>query len=397
MSSRLWHYLHSLQIYGRVPANRVYCVSHQTMTTNITSCPLFSFGVLADVQYADIPNRLNFAKTSMRYYRNSIKLVHQAALTWNQDSRKPSFAVHLGDLIDGFNNREGKANSEKALRDILTEFDKFDGPVHHILGNHDFYNFTRKELWDSRLNTTQLTGKVNVEDTTTSHNPTNPPENECGCSNKLYYKFNPHPDFCFVVLDTYDISGCSHLQQCPHYEEALKILCAVNKNTGYELNSPTGLEGKERRYVLYNGGVGKEQLQWLRNVLEEATRKQQTVFILDHIPMFGATDQCLLWNYEEVLETLGEFDCVAAILSGHTHTYNYGEDTNGIRHIIFPGIVEATPGTNAFATIDVYSDYCDIRGYGQMPSFTLRYPVCNKTMGEECTDPTKETSVQATS
>ncbi len=249
------------------------------MTANISSNPVFSFGVLADVQYADIPNRLNFAKTRMRYYRNSVKLVHEAALTWNQESVTPSFVVHLGDLVDGFNNREGKANSERALRNILVEFDKFNGPVHHILGNHDFYNFNRKELWESRLNTTQLAGEVNGETTTLSSNPTTPPEDVCGCNNKLYYKFSPHPNFCFVVLDAYDIGGCSHVKECPRYEEGMSMLCAYNKNTGFELNSPTGLEGREKRYVLYNGAVSDDQLQWLRNVLEEATRKQQTVFI----------------------------------------------------------------------------------------------------------------------
>ena len=77
------------------------------------SSSLFSFGVLADVQYADIPNRLNFTKTSMRYYRNSLKCVHDAALSWNNELHKPSFVVHLGDLIDGFNRKEGKANSYK--------------------------------------------------------------------------------------------------------------------------------------------------------------------------------------------------------------------------------------------------------------------------------------------
>ena len=85
----------------------------------------------------------------------------------------------------------------------------------------------------------------------------------------------------------------------------------------------------------------------------------------------------------QVLDTIGQYRCVAAFLSGHTHVYSYSEDTNGIHHIVFPGIIEATPGTNAFATMDIYADHCDVRGYGQMPSFTFRYPACQGDQ-EDC-------------
>ena len=34
--------------------------------------PLFSFGVIADVQYADIDDKLNFNKTQWRHYRQAL-------------------------------------------------------------------------------------------------------------------------------------------------------------------------------------------------------------------------------------------------------------------------------------------------------------------------------------
>ena len=34
--------------------------------------PLFSFGVIADVQYADIDNKQNYEKTAWRYVKNLV-------------------------------------------------------------------------------------------------------------------------------------------------------------------------------------------------------------------------------------------------------------------------------------------------------------------------------------
>ena len=257
-------------------------VTHGADTEDAGLNPLFSFGAISDVQYADIPNHLNYTKTCMRYYRDAAVKVQEAALTWNEDdTNKPSFTVHLGDLIDGFNSKEGKANSEKVLQDILIEFDKFDGPIHHVLGNHEFYNFTRNELFNGRLNTSKL-DPTSVTDASSSDQDTDQSDksDKCGCKQRLYYKFNPHPDFCFIVLDTYDISVLGHVEDCPHHAEAMETLCAVNKNEGFMLNSAEGLVGLEQRYVKYNGGIGEEQLLWLKMVLQEATEKDQRVFIL---------------------------------------------------------------------------------------------------------------------
>jgi manganese-dependent ADP-ribose/CDP-alcohol diphosphatase len=40
--------------------------------------PIFSFGMIADIQYADLPDGTNHKKTCNRYYRGSIEHLKKA-------------------------------------------------------------------------------------------------------------------------------------------------------------------------------------------------------------------------------------------------------------------------------------------------------------------------------
>ena len=66
--------------------------------------PLFSFGVIADIQYADIEDAMNFSKTEHRGYRNALQEAKRAVEYWKQLSPPPVFIAQLGDLIDGQNS-----------------------------------------------------------------------------------------------------------------------------------------------------------------------------------------------------------------------------------------------------------------------------------------------------
>lgn len=67
--------------------------------------PLVKFGVLTDVQYADVDDKpawYNPEKT--RYYRSSLLHIRQAFESWvnmGKEGHGPTFALQLGDLIDG--------------------------------------------------------------------------------------------------------------------------------------------------------------------------------------------------------------------------------------------------------------------------------------------------------
>ena len=83
-------------------------------------------------------------------------------------------------------------------------------------------------------------------------------------------------------------------------------------------NSPVGLEGTAKRFVKFGGGVGDEQLRWLRQQLGEAQAASQLVMVGCHLPVCrgAASDVCLLWNYDEVVEVLHEAGNVVAFIAG---------------------------------------------------------------------------------
>ena len=56
------------------------------------------------------------------------------------------------------------------------------------------------------------------------------------------------------------------------------------------------------RYVKYNGGIGESQLAWLKEILEDATAKEQKVILCSHVPLHpeAGSIKATLWNYKEV-------------------------------------------------------------------------------------------------
>lgn len=62
--------------------------------------PLFSFGVISDVQYADIPDGQSFHGVP-RYYRNSLTATRRAVVEgWSPAGCQ--CGIHFGDILDGF-------------------------------------------------------------------------------------------------------------------------------------------------------------------------------------------------------------------------------------------------------------------------------------------------------
>lgn len=158
--------------------------------------PLFRFGLISDVQYADIKDGHSFHGTP-RYYRASLAGLRRAVTAWQQ--QEVEFAVQCGDIIDGFNPKE---QSETAMQTVLDEFAKLQKPVYHMIGNHCLYNLPRKRL------------------------------NECLSihSKASYYSFSPHKAWRFVVIDGYDVSMLGWPEGHPLHTEAKAILDEKNVN-----------------------------------------------------------------------------------------------------------------------------------------------------------------------
>ncbi|WOL04429.1 hypothetical protein Cni_G13150 [Canna indica] len=283
--------------------------------------PLFSFGVISDVQYADIPDGHSFLGVP-RYYRHSMQVLQRAVNYWNAH-KKLQFSMDFGDIVDGYCP---KAESLSAVQKVVKEFERFNGPTYHMIGNHCLYNLPRNQL-------------ISLLKMPSSHG-------------HAFYDFVPCREYRFIVLDSYDISALGWPENHPNTLAAMQILEAKNPNV--EKNSPSGMVGLERRFLKFNGGVGKEQLCWLDSVLQDATEDGQNVIVCSHIPLHpGATSpEALLWNYEEVLDVIHRYKCVKACLAGHEHEGGYVIDSHGIHHRVFEAALECPPGANAYGFID---------------------------------------------
>lgn len=305
--------------------------------------PLFSFGVITDIQYADIDDGKSFQGVP-RYYRHASEVLERAVDAWNKHGNL-AFAVHFGDIVDGFCPKE---QSKQAFERILSELANFErGPVYHMLGNHCLYNLPRQEL-------NQF---LNIP-TSGLHS---------------YYSFSPNNEFLFVVLDGYDVSALGWPADHPHTAAAMELLNTRNPNK--EKNSPEGLVGVERRFVKFNGGVGDEQLAWLENTLREAQEAQQKVIICCHLPMDpGASfPSALLWNYDAVLAVVHKFNCVVACFAGHAHEGGHSVDSHGVHHHVLEAVLECPPGSDAYGYVNVFSDHLSLCGTDRMRSYDMNF------------------------
>jgi hypothetical protein len=272
--------------------------------------PLFSFGVVADVQYADKDAANN------RYYRSSKERLIEAYRTFKDDS--VSFVVNLGDLIDG------NYSSYGPVMDII----RSSGiKTYHITGNHDYAvekNLKRKL-------------PVTME------------------SKKGYYSFVKE-GFRFIFLNGNDISTYGPGSRAE-----------INKATAYlnSLKSEAAINAME-----WNGGIGTGQLSWLKNELDKAVITNQKVFIFCHFPVFPVNVHNL-FNYNEILKVLEKYNNIIAWINGHNHAGNYG-NFNMIHFVTLRGMVE-TEKSGSYSIIDVYSNKIWIKGFGREKSQILAY------------------------
>ncbi|KAK9278295.1 hypothetical protein L1049_027860 [Liquidambar formosana] len=299
--------------------------------------PLFSFGAISDVQYADIPDGRSFLGVP-RYYRHSILVLQRAVRKWN-DHQKLKFAINLGDLVDGFCPKD---QSLHAVKKVVGEFENFNGLIYHMIGNHCLYNLPRTELLPL-LKIPSYDGRA-------------------------FYDFSPSPEYRFVVLDGYDISAIGWPQDHPNTLDALKFLREKNPNS--DKNSPVGLMDLERRFLMFNGAVGKEQMEWLDGILQDATKLNQKVVVCCHLPLDpgASSKEALLWNYDEVMDVIHRYNCVKVCLAGHDHKGGHSIDSYGVHHRVFEAALECPPDTDAFGYIDVYDDRLSLVGTDRMKS-----------------------------
>ena len=210
--------------------------------------PLISFGVIADIHYADNEDRWNYSRTFLRRYRNSLKLVEQACRYWLNGEYKIGFLIQLGDLIDGLCQTND-------LETILRQFRNIS-PIYHIWGNHEFYNFSRKELLNGPL------CSFATKNISPGH----------------YGTIEVCAKLRIIAIDTYELSLLGIDENDEMYIQAMNYLRKYNQNEN--VNDPSGLDGYQQRFIQLNGGLTQKQLCWLEEELIKAKNLQEKVVVI---------------------------------------------------------------------------------------------------------------------
>lgn len=278
--------------------------------TNQSQLPLFSFGIVADVQYAD------YEPAGTRFYKESLNKLREAMRSFSDD--KVDFVLNLGDIID---------RDYVSYKPVLNIIDSSGLKTYHVTGNHDY----------------------SVEPRLKKRLPLEQP------SKDGYYSFR-HKGFRFIVLNGNEISTYSTTSKST-INAAEKMIIALKDSS--ELN---GME--------WNGGMSQKQIEWLDNQLNESSAENEKAFIVCHFPVVPENAHNLL-NYKEVLKTLQKYHNVIAWINGHNHAGNYG-NFNLTHFVTFKGMVE-TEDQNSYAMIDVYKNKIWIRGSGREKSLILAY------------------------
>ncbi len=270
-------------------------------------------GVIADPQYADIPDR------GTRAYRASVAKLGAAVDHFN--ARPLDFCVNLGDTID----REWRSY-DAILAPLAASRHRWE----HVLGNHDF------ALLDGEK--TQVDARLGV---TARH------------------RFFDRPGFRFVVLDTGAVSTYATLAGSEARREAAAELARVKAR-------------KLPQAQDWNGAVGPKQLAWFEGVAADAAKRGSKVVVFAHHPVapVGSYDA---WDATEILAALGRHRNVVAWFNGHHHAGGFAQ-VEGLPCVTFHGMVE-TPDTNAFATARFLSDRVIVVGQGREPSRELIFRV----------------------
>ncbi len=279
-------------------------------TVDQSQKPLFTFGLISDVQYCDCEPGGN------RFYRLSTGRLREAVNSFRKDS--VSFIVNLGDLID---------RGYESFKPVLDILDSSGLKVYHLRGNHDY----------------------SVDDRYKKDLPLQVPDK------RGYYSFR-HDNFRFIALDGNEVSNYavinkSAIKKANDYITHLKDSGAVNA-------------------ISWNGGISQTQLTWLKIQLDEAEAGDEKVVLLCHFPLYPENIHNLL-NYKEVNTLLGSYKNIIACFSGHNHAGNYG-NFNMIHFVTMKGMVDSSD-KNSYASVEIYGNKIWIRGTGREKSQILGY------------------------
>ena len=260
------------------------------------------FGVFTDPHYAEREPRIN------RYYSESHEKVAECIDLMNE--QKVDFLIELGDLKD-----EGVSPKEEETLQFLTtmenELQRFNGPVYHVLGNHDHDSISKQQFLEAT-------------------------SNEGDCDKRSYYSFDREP-IHFIVLDA-------------NYTSA-------------------GKEYDHGNFDWKDAHVPEFQLSWLKKDLKE--NNWPTIIFIHHRldSVDGAYKAYSPDNADIVRKVLEDSGNVIAVFQGHYHEGGLTE-VNGIHYCTLKAVVEGSgPENNNYAIVEIGEDQViRLKGYRKTKS-----------------------------
>ena len=270
------------------------------------------FGVIADIQYADRDVKYD------RHFRRAPERLEVAIADFNRAG--VDFVVDLGDLIDG---------DFRSYAPILDVYASLNVPVYRVLGNHDF-GVDAQQL-------DRVPSQLGMKE--------------------RYYDFSRN-GWRFVVLDGNEVSTYAYPPGSPPQRAAERLLERLR------------LEGRPNAEA-WNGGVGADQLRWLRRTLVSAASQREDVIVLSHFPLWPPDDRHRLWNADEVLTELDECAVLRAVLSGHNHAGAYVARKD-VHHITFRSMVD-TPDDTSYAIVTASDARLVVYGVGRERNLTVEW------------------------
>ncbi|KAK9838821.1 hypothetical protein WJX74_003943 [Apatococcus lobatus] len=122
----------------------------------------------------------------------------------------------------------------------------------------------------------------------------------------------------------------------------------------------------------WNGGIGSDQMRWLRQQLQRADADGVNVICSCHHQLGPGAARAthMAWNHKSILEVILGGACVKLVLSGHDHMGGYA-CIQGKHFVTLEALLEAPSGANAFATLDLLPKAIIVTGHGSCRSRQL--------------------------
>lgn len=244
------------------------------------------FGIVTDLHYS------RREPSGTRYYPQTMQKLKDAIKVFNNSNL--DFLIELGDLKDQGNVPEREQTIDY-LDEIEKELQTFEGPVYHVLGNHDMDSISKEDF---------LQHTSNPDD----------------ADKKTYYSFASN-HIKFIVLD-------------------------ANHNLD-------GVPYDKGNFDWTKAFIPKDQIVWLQEELKEKN-KPVVIFIHQLLDRFSDIDKELcVSNADEIVPLLEENGNVLAVFQGHHHAGHYSF-RNNIHYWTMKGMIERSfPDNNSFAVVEI--------------------------------------------